>query len=100
MLSYVAAKQPQQFVAGVLAAEGSLSRPLLKERVAHVMANPGKLDFVVGLGLTAEQSPTADRSTTTSASSTRSTSLELGRIAAATLVIHGTADSDVPYAHG
>ena len=101
LLSYVAAKQPQQFVAGVLAAEGTLSRPLLKERVAHVMANPGKLDFVVGLGLTAEQ--TAERRIgydNDVREFAAITSLELDRIAAPTLVVHGTADSDVPYEHG
>ena len=59
LLSYLAAKQPEQFVTGVLSSEGSLSKPMLKERVAHVMANPEKRDFVVGLGLTAEQ--TAER---------------------------------------
>jgi pimeloyl-ACP methyl ester carboxylesterase len=101
LLSYVAAKQPQQFVTGVLAAEGSLSRPLLKERVAHVMANPEKLDFVVGLGLTAEQ--TAERRIgydNDLREFSAIQSLELERIAAPTLVVHGTADSDVPYEHG
>jgi pimeloyl-ACP methyl ester carboxylesterase len=101
LLSYVAAKQPQQFVTSVLAAEGSLSRPLLKERVAHVMANPEKLDFVVGLGLTAEQ--TAERRIgydNDIREFAAISSLELDRIAARTLVVHGTADSDVPYEHG
>ncbi|HWI34202.1 MAG TPA: alpha/beta hydrolase [Lapillicoccus sp.] len=101
LLSYLAAKQPQQFVTGVLAAEGSLSRPVLKERVAHVMANPEKLDFVVGLGLTAEE--TAERRIgydNDLREFAAITSLELDRIAAPTLVIHGTADSDVPYEHG
>jgi pimeloyl-ACP methyl ester carboxylesterase len=101
LLSYLAAKQPQQFVTGVLAAEGSLSRPALKERVAHVMANPEKLDFVVGLGLTAEE--TAERRIgydNDLREFAAITSLELDRIAAPTLVIHGTADSDVPYEHG
>jgi pimeloyl-ACP methyl ester carboxylesterase len=101
LLGYLAAKQPQQFVTGVLAAEGSLSRPVLKERVAHVMANPEKLDFVVGLGLTAEE--TAERRIgydNDLREFAAITSLELDRIAAPTLVIHGTADSDVPYEHG
>jgi pimeloyl-ACP methyl ester carboxylesterase len=101
LLRYLAAKQPQQFVTGVLAAEGSLSRPVLKERVAHVMANPEKLDFVVGLGLTAEE--TAERRIgydNDLREFAAITSLELDRIAVPTLVIHGTADSDVPYEHG
>ena len=100
LLSYLAAKQPQQFVTGVLAAEGSLSRSLLKERVAHVMANPKKLEFVVGLGLTAEQ--TAERRIGYDNDLrvfAGITTLELDRIAAPTLVVHGTADSDVPYEH-
>jgi pimeloyl-ACP methyl ester carboxylesterase len=101
LLSYVAAKQPQQFVTGVLATEGSLSRPLLKERVAHVMANPAKRDFVVGLGLTAEQ--TAERRIgydNDLREFAQITTLQLDRISAPTLVVHGTADSDVPFEHG
>ncbi len=101
LLSYLAAKQPEQFVSGVLASEGSLSKPLLKERVAHVMANRSKRDFVVGLGLTAEQ--TAERRTgydNDIRQFDRITTLELDRISAPTMVIHGTADSDVPYSHG
>jgi pimeloyl-ACP methyl ester carboxylesterase len=100
LLSYLAAKRPEQFVTGVLASEGALSRQLLRERVAHVMANPPKRDFVVGLGLTAEQ--TAERRIGYD-NDTREfgaiTTLELERITAPTLVIHGTADSDVPFAH-
>jgi pimeloyl-ACP methyl ester carboxylesterase len=101
LLSYVAAKQPQQFVTGVLATEGSLSRPMLKERVAHVMANPQKRDFVVGLGLTAEQ--TAERRIgydNDLREFAEITTLQLDRISAPTLVVHGTADSDVPFEHG
>jgi pimeloyl-ACP methyl ester carboxylesterase len=100
LLSYLAAKQPEQFVTGVLASEGLLSKELLRERVAHVMANPGKRDFVVGLGLTAEQ--TAERRLgydNDLREFEAITTLELERITAPTLVIHGTADSDVPYAH-
>ena len=101
LLSYLAAKQPEQFVTGVLASEGSLSKQQLKERVAHVMDDPDKRDFVVGLGLTAEQ--TAERKTGYD-NDIRAVldieSLELERITAPTLVIHGTADSDVPYSHG
>ena len=101
LLSYLAAKQPEQFVYGVLASEGSLSKPQLKERVAHVMANPQKRDFVLGLGLTAEQ--TAERRVGYDNDVRQFeciTSLELERVTAPTLVIHGTADSDVPYSHG
>lgn len=101
LLSYLAAKQPEQFVSGVLASEGSLSKPLLKERVAHVMANPSKRDFVVGLGLTAEQ--TAERRAGYDNDIRQFdgiTTLELDRVSAPTMVIHGTADSDVPYSHG
>jgi pimeloyl-ACP methyl ester carboxylesterase len=101
LLSYLAAKQPEQFVTGVLASEGFLSRKLLKERVAHVMAHPDKRDFVVGLGLTAEQ--TAERRIGYDNDIREFgdiTTLELERISAPTLVIHGTADSDVPFSHG
>ncbi len=101
LLGYLAAKQPEQFVTGVLSSEGSLSKPMLKERVAHVMANPEKRDFVVGLGLTAEQ--TAERRIGYDNDIRQFndiTTLELERITAPTLVVHGTADSDVPYSHG
>ena len=85
----------------MLASEGSLSKPMLRERVAHVMANPRKRDFVVGLGLTAEQ--TAERRIGYDNDIRQFndiTTLELERITAPTLVVHGTADSDVPYSHG
>lgn len=100
LLSYMAAKQPEQFVAGVLSSEGTLSRKLLKERVGHVMNSPLKRDFVVGLGLTAEQ--TAERRIGYD-NDVREfdgiIDLELERVAVPTLLIHGTADSDVPYEH-
>ena len=95
LLGYLAAKQPEQFVTGVLSSEGSLSKPMLKERVAHVMANPEKRDFVVGLGLTAEQ--TAERRIGYDNDIRQFndiTTLELERITAPALVVHGTADSD------
>ncbi len=101
LLGYLAAKQPEQFVSGVLAAEGSLTKQQLKERVAHVMDDPVKREFVVGLGLTAEQ--TAERKIgydNDIGHFSAITSLELEKITAPTLVVHGTADSDVPYEHG
>ena len=101
LLGYLAAKQPEQFVSGVLASEGSLTKQQLKERVAHVMADPVKREFVVGLGLTAEQ--TAERRIgydNDIEHFSAITSLELEKVTAPTLVVHGTADSDVPYEHG
>jgi pimeloyl-ACP methyl ester carboxylesterase len=100
LLSYMAAKQPEQFVMGVLASEGSLNRKMLKQRVAHVLENPLKRDFVVGLGLTAEQ--TAERRIGYD-NDVREfdaiTDLELERVGVPTLLVHGTADSDVPFEH-
>jgi pimeloyl-ACP methyl ester carboxylesterase len=101
LLGLVAAKQPQQFIRGVLATEGTLGKEQLDERVAHVMGDPDKRDFVVGLGLTADQ--TAERRLGYDADMDAFgaiTTLELARVAAPTLVIHGRADADVPYAHG
>jgi pimeloyl-ACP methyl ester carboxylesterase len=65
------------------------------------MANPQKRDFVVGLGLTAEQ--TAERRIgydNDLREFAEITTLQLDRISAPTLVVHGTADSDVPFEHG
>ena len=100
LLSYMAARQPEQFVTGVLSSEGTLSRKMLKERVAHVMNSPAKRDFVVGLGLTAEQ--TAERRIGYD-NDVREfdgiVDLELEKVSVPTLLVHGTADSDVPYEH-
>ena len=89
-----------RFVTGVLSSEGTLSRKMLKERVAHVMNSPAKRDFVVGLGLTAEQ--TAERRIGYD-NDVREfdgiVDLELEKVAVPTLLVHGTADSDVPYEH-
>ncbi|MEP6649910.1 MAG: alpha/beta hydrolase, partial [Lapillicoccus sp.] len=101
LLGYLAAKQPEQFVSGVLSSEGTLTREQLKERVAHVMADPVKREFVVGLGLTAEQ--TAERRIgydNDIGEFAAITTLELEKVTAPTLVVHGTADADVRFEHG
>jgi pimeloyl-ACP methyl ester carboxylesterase len=101
LLRWVATNQPRQYVAGAISGEGHLTRVQLAQRVDEVLADPVKRDFVLALGSTAEESP---ERRTGYANDLRQfeaiVSLELERISAPTLVIHGDVDSDVPPAHG
>jgi pimeloyl-ACP methyl ester carboxylesterase len=100
LLRLLAAHQPKQYIAGALAGEGDLTKEQLDRRVEEVFADPVKRDFVLALGPTATQ----DRSRRAGyvndlAQFADITSLELERITAPTLVVQGTADSDLPPAH-
>lgn len=100
LLRLLAAHQPKQYVAGVLSGEGDLTGEQLARRVEEVFADPVKRDFVLALGPTASQ----DRSRLAGYRNDLEqfaaiTSLELQRISAPTLVVQGTADSDLPPAH-
>ena len=100
LMRVLAAHRPAEFVAGTLRTESSLTGDALKARVAEVLADPAKLQFVLDLGPTASQ--TKQRRTgyeNDLAQFAAIDSLELGRIMAPTLVIQGTADTDVTPDH-
>jgi pimeloyl-ACP methyl ester carboxylesterase len=97
LLRVLAAHQPGRYVEGALAGEGDLTREQLERRVAEVLADPDKRRFVLDLGPTAV--PDAHRRAGYRNDLDRFaaiTSLELERVTAPTLVVQGTADSDLP----
>ncbi|MEJ2868274.1 alpha/beta hydrolase [Actinomycetospora sp. OC33-EN08] len=97
LLRVLAAHQPEQYVRGALAGEGDLTDEQLTERVHEVLADPAKRDFVLDLGPTAV--PDARRRAGYRNDLDRFaaiTSLELERVQAPTLVVQGSADSDLP----
>jgi pimeloyl-ACP methyl ester carboxylesterase len=97
LLRVLAAHQPEQYVKGAIAGEGHLTDEQLAERVKEVLADPVKRDFVLALGPTAV--PDVQRRAGFQNDLDRFgaiTSLELEKITAPTLVVQGTADSDLP----
>ncbi|MCE3550676.1 alpha/beta hydrolase [Pseudonocardia sp. RS11V-5] len=100
LLRLLAAHQPRQYIAGALSGEGDLTREQLARRVEEVFTDPVKRDFVLAIGPTASQ----DRSRRAGYRNDLEqfaaiTSLELEKITAPTLLVHGGADNDVPPAH-
>ena len=82
---------------GELAGEGRLTDEQLTQRVEEVLADPAKRDLALALGPTAV--PDAHRRAGYRNDLGRFaaiTSLELEKITAPTLVVQGTADSDLP----
>lgn len=97
LLRLLAAHQPKQYISGALAGEGDLTKEQLAQRVEEVFVDPVKRDFVLALGPTTEQDKTRrDGYRNDLAQFADITSLELERITAPTLVVQGTADSDLP----
>ena len=97
LLRVLAAHQPARYVEGALSGEGDLTPAQLEQRVAEVLADPDKRRFVLDLGPTSV--PDAARRAgyrNDLAQFAAITSLELDRITAPTLVVQGSADSDLP----
>jgi len=96
LLRVLAAHAPKQYISGTLSSEGDLSKEQLTQRVEEVLADPVKRDFVLGIGQTAEQ----DKRRATGyrndlAQFAAIESLRLESIAVPTMIIQGSADSDV-----
>jgi pimeloyl-ACP methyl ester carboxylesterase len=88
---------PDQVVQGELDSEGDLTDEQLKERTKHVMADPDKSDFALGMALTV--STRAERHggyENDLARLAEIDSLGLETITVPTLLIQGTVDIDVP----
>jgi pimeloyl-ACP methyl ester carboxylesterase len=100
LMRVLATHRPSDFVAGTLRSESSLTGAELQERVAEILADPVTLHFVLALGPTASR--TSERRAgwdNDLAQFAAIDSLELERITVATLVVQGTADTDVPPDH-
>jgi pimeloyl-ACP methyl ester carboxylesterase len=96
LMRVLATHRPADFVAGTMRTESSLSGDALKARVAEILADPAKLEFVLALGPTASQTKERRAGFDNDLAQFASIeSLELHRIAAPTLVVQGSADTDV-----
>jgi pimeloyl-ACP methyl ester carboxylesterase len=97
LMRVLAAHQPKQYVQGALAGEGDLTKDQLEQRVEEVFADPAKRDFVLALGPTAMPDGARRAGYRNDLDQFAAiTSLELEKITAPTLVVQGTADSDLP----
>jgi pimeloyl-ACP methyl ester carboxylesterase len=97
LLRLLAAHQPKQYIKGELAGEGDLTAEQLAQRVEEVFNDPAKRDLALALGPTAV--PDARRRAgyhNDLDQFAAITSLELEKITAPTLVVQGSADSDLP----
>jgi pimeloyl-ACP methyl ester carboxylesterase len=97
LLRVLSTHRPADIVTGTMASESSLTGLELEDRVASIMADPYKLQFVLDLGPTA--GTTSDRRAgydNDLAQFAAIDSLELERITVPTLVVQGSADTDLP----
>lgn len=97
LLRVLTTHRPGDVVSGTIASESSLTGPELKDRVAGIMTDPDKLQFVLDLGPTA--STTSERRAgydNDLAQFEAIDSLGLDQIAVPTLVVQGSADTDLP----
>lgn len=96
LLRVLAAHAPKQYISGTLSSEGDLTKEQLTQRVEEVLADPVKRDFVLGIGQTAEQDKRRVAGYRNDLEQFGAIeSLQLESIAAPTLIIQGSADSDV-----
>lgn len=95
------AHAPKSMVKETLAAEGSLTKEELARRTAEVLADEDKARFVLDLDRTVSyREPHKAGLENDIAQFAAIGSLELHQVQAPCLVIHGTADADVPPEHG
>jgi pimeloyl-ACP methyl ester carboxylesterase len=97
LLRVLMTHRPGDVVSGTIASESSLTGQELKDRVAAIMADPTKLQFVLDLGPTA--STTSERRAgydNDLAQFEAINSLGLDQITVPTLIVQGSADTDLP----
>lgn len=97
MLAEMASHTPKKLVSATLGSEGDLSKGQLKELAEYVFNDPAKRDFVVSLSQTV-----ADRKVGLANDQRQFAlieDLELDKVQAPTLLVHGSRDSDVPLRH-
>lgn len=101
LLRFLAAHAPRTTVASTLKAEGDLTKGQLEQLTAEALADERQRALV--LAMAAAAADHAHRGSGMDNDAARFGeigSLELERVATPTLVVHGTADTDVPPAHG
>lgn len=101
LLGFLATHAPKDTIAATLKAEGDLTREELKGLVADVLEDDRQRDVVLTLARVAGDYPRRKAGVENDwARFGEIESLELEKVEAPTLVIHGTVDTDVPPAHG
>jgi pimeloyl-ACP methyl ester carboxylesterase len=101
LLRALAAHAPDNLVKSTLASEGSLTKEELEQRVAEVLGDEEKKQFVLDLDKTAsDYKHRHDAYDNDMKLLYEIDSLELERIATPTLIVHGSADTDVTPDHG
>lgn len=101
LLRFLADHAPKSTVSSTLAAEGDLTRSELKALVAEAMDDEAEKDVVLTMArVVADHSNRADGLENDMAKFGEIEDLELQKIAAPSLIIHGTADVDVTPDHG
>jgi pimeloyl-ACP methyl ester carboxylesterase len=100
-LRFLAAHFPKSTIGATLKAEGDLSRRELKELVAEALGHDDEREVVLTMAdVVADNAHRREGVDNDWERFAQIDSLELERVAAPTLVIHGSADTDVPPEHG
>ena len=99
LLRVLAAHAPTQLISSTLSAEGALTKEQLELRTAEVFADDDKRRFVLDLAATVGHRGREAGLDNDWEQFSAIESLELERITAPTLVVQGSADTDVPPAH-
>jgi pimeloyl-ACP methyl ester carboxylesterase len=100
LLRFLTLHAPKEIVAQTLKAEGNLSRDELRDLVAETLRDDRKLEVVLTIGnVVADHAHRSAGVQNDWARFAEIESLELEHVKARTLVINGTADSDVPPQH-
>lgn len=99
LLHALAQHAPAQLISATLDAEGSLDKAALKERSAEVFADDDKRAFVVDLATTVTHRDREAGLDNDWAQFAAIESLELERVAAPTLIVQGSVDTDVAPEH-
>lgn len=100
LLRVLIAHLPKQVIAGSLDQEGNLSKEQLAQRVQEVFDDPGKRQLVLDVSATISQVGRKAGYDNDIERFEMIDDLELERITAPSLIVHGSADTDVEPDHG
>ncbi len=101
ILRVLAAHQPETLIKSTLAAEGDLTKEQLEQRTKEVFGDEGKARFVLDVDATVSYRPPRKAGLDNDFEQFAAIeSLHLEEIRAPALIVHGTADTDVPPDHG